>query len=292
MRRAAAALVPLADEHDELVITHGNGPQVGFLANESANDPCLSHPYPFDALVAQTQGLIGYWLVQALERAVPARRAACLLSRTVVDPDDPAFRNPTKFVGPIYSKADAERLAAARGWKISADGNSWRRVVPSPKPLDIPELGLIRLILLSGAIVICQGGGGVPVARTDAGYLEGVEAVVDKDLVSALLAERLQADALLLLTDVAAVEADYGTASAHPLGRIGVEEMRKFTFAAGSMGPKVDAACRFVERTGGRAAIGRLEDAAFLLSGRAGTLVVPEEAEATLDMARVEVARR
>jgi carbamate kinase len=278
VQRAAAALVPLADEHDELVITHGNGPQVGFLAIESANDPTLSRPYPFDALVAQTQGLIGYWLIQALERAIPARRAACLLTRTVVDPDDSAFDDPTKFVGPVYPRAQAEQLAAARGWKVRADGGSWRRVVPSPQPLDIPELGLIRLILLSGAVVICQGGGGVPVARTDAGHLEGVEAVVDKDLVSALLAERLEADALLLLTDVAAVEADYGTSSAHPLGCTSVEEMRKFTFATGSMGPKVEAACRFVERTGGRAAIGRLEDAALLLSGHAGTLVVPEEA--------------
>ncbi|MGP0031503.1 MAG: carbamate kinase [Acidimicrobiales bacterium] len=292
VRHAAEALAPLAHDHDELVITHGNGPQVGILAVESADDPSLSHPYPFDALVAQTQGLIGYWLIQALECAVPGRRVACLVSRTVVDPADPALADPSKFVGPVYSKTQADRLAAAHGWHVRPDGRNWRRVVPSPQPQGIAELDLIRLLLDSGATVICQGGGGVPVARDGRGRFHGVEAVVDKDTTSALLAEQLDADALLLLTDVAAVELDYGSADARPLRRAGVEQLRGIHFAAGSMGPKVAAACRFVERTGGLAAIGRLDDASSLLSGRAGTLVTPAEDRAVSEPTRAAGTRR
>jgi carbamate kinase len=272
VRRAAEALSPLGSDHD-LIVTHGNGPQVGVLAIESASDPSLSHPYPFDSLVAETQGLIGNWLLQAVERAIPVRRAVCLLTRTVVAVDDPAFQNPTKFVGPIYPEVVAKKLATERGWEVRRDGYTWRRVVPSPEPRDIVELEDIRLLLNRGGIVICAGGGGIPVVRDSDGSLRGVEAVVDKDLTAALLATAVGADALLLLTDVANVELDYGTPRARAIGSSSVADMREHSFAAGSMGPKVEAACRFVEHTGGEAAIGRLEDAALLLSGAVGTVI-------------------
>jgi carbamate kinase len=274
VRRAAEALAPLGNDHD-LIITHGNGPQVGVLAIESANDSSLSHPYPFDSLVAETQGLIGHWLLQAVERAIPARSAVCLLTRTVVDIDDPAFENPTKFVGPIYSEALAKQLATERGWEVRRDGDTWRRVVPSPEPKGIVELEYIRLLLNQGCIMVCAGGGGIPVVRGSDGSLRGAEAVVDKDLTAALLATELGADALLLLTDVANVELDYGTPRARAIGSASVADMRDHSFAAGSMGPKVTAACRFVEDSGGEAAIGRLQDAALLLSGAVGTVITP-----------------
>lgn len=272
--RAVTALAPLARDHD-LIITHGNGPQVGMLAIESARDPALSHPYPFDVLVAQTQGMIGYWLVQALDGAVPGKSAAGLLCRTVVHADDPAFANPAKFVGPVYDEARARQLAAERGWTIRQDGPAWRRVVPSPEPAELVELAMIRLLAGSGAIVVCAGGGGIPVVRDGAGALRGVEAVVDKDLTAALLARAVTAEALILLTDVDAVEEGYGTPQARPIRRATPPELRARSFAAGSMGPKVEASCRFVEATGGMAAIGRLSDAAALLDGKAGTVVTP-----------------
>ena len=195
---AVTALAPLAGQH-QLLITHGNGPQVGVLALESARDPALSHPYPFDVLGAQTQGMIGYWLVQALRGAVPGQPAGCLLSRTVVRADDPAFGDPTKFVGPVYDEARARQLAAERGWDVRQDGTAWRRVVPSPEPVELVELEMIKLLAGSGAIVVCAGGGGVPVVRDDTGALRGVEAVVDKDLTAALLARDMAADALVIL---------------------------------------------------------------------------------------------
>jgi carbamate kinase len=268
---AAAALKPLLHDH-HVVITHGNGPQVGQLAIESGGDPALSRPFPFDVLVAQTQGMIGYWLVQALQD-VASRPAACLVSRTIVRADDPAFADPAKFVGPVYDHDTALRLAAEHGWAVRQDGAAWRRVVPSPEPAGIAELDLIRLLIAQGTIVVCAGGGGIPVVPDGPGRLRGVEAVVDKDLTAALLAESLGADALLLLTDVSAVMDDYGTAQARPVRRATPAELQARTFPAGSMGPKVEAACRFVNATGGIAAIGRLDDAAELLDGTAGTLV-------------------
>jgi len=273
---AVTALAPLAGRH-QLFITHGNGPQVGVLALESARDPALSHPYPFDVLGAQTQGMIGYWLVQALHSAVPGQPAGCLISRTVVRADDPAFARPTKFVGPVYDEAQARKLAAERGWDVRQDGHAWRRVVPSPEPVELVELEMIKLLAGSGAIVVCAGGGGVPVVRDDAGALRGVEAVVDKDLTAALLARDLAADALVILTDVAAVEDGYGTPQARPIHRATPQELRARPFPAGSMGPKVEGACRFVEATGGMAAIGRLDDAEALLDGKAGTIVASAE---------------
>ena len=270
--KAALALAPLAQAH-ELVLTHGNGPQVGLLALENARDHGLHAPYPFDVLGAQTQGMIGYWLLQALQNALPGTRVACLVSRTVVSADDPAFGCPTKFVGPTYDEAAARALAAAHGWEVRQDGASWRRVVPSPEPLELLELPSVRVLLDSGAVVICFGGGGAPVVRDAAGTLHGAEAVVDKDLAGALLAQALDADALLLLTDIAAVQDGFGTPQARPLRRVTPAELRSRHFPAGSMGPKIEAVCRFVEATGKMAAIGQLGDAEALLRGEAGTVI-------------------
>jgi carbamate kinase len=274
VRRAVDALAPVAHDN-ELVITHGNGPQVGLLALESAKDPALTRPYPFDALGAETQGLIGYWLLQALENAVPRREVASLITQTLVSAADPAFADPTKFVGPVYTQPEAKRLAAERGWTVKPDGNSWRRVVASPTPQRVVETHLIRGLVSSGAIVVCAGGGGAPVVRNQRGELEGVEAVVDKDLTAALLAEALDADGLLLLTDVPAVQVNYGTPEARPISRATPAELRGRPFPAGSMGPKVDAVCRFVELTGHMAAIGALGDIEAILDGKAGTIVTP-----------------
>jgi carbamate kinase len=270
---AVDALTPVLRGHD-VVITHGNGPQVGVLALESASDPALSRPYPFDVLGAQTQGMIGYWLVQALQRAVPGKAAVCLICRTLVHPGDPAFDHPSKFVGPVYDKATAVRLAADHGWDVREDGQAWRRVVPSPEPAELVELGTIQLLMGQGVIVVCAGGGGIPVVDDGPGGLRGVEAVVDKDLTAALLARAVGADALLLLTDVDAVIDGYGTPQARPIRRVTAQELRARSFPAGSMGPKAEAACRFVEATGAIAAIGRLDQADALLDGTAGTTVV------------------
>jgi len=273
VRRAVAALAPLAVEH-ELVLTHGNGPQVGVLALQSASDPHLSTPYPFDVLGAQTQGMIGYLLDQELVNRLSGRRqVATLLTQIIVDAADPAFAHPEKFIGPVYDDEHAHRLAAERGWTVAADGRHWRRVVPSPEPRSIVELATIKLLVGAGVLVVCVGGGGIPVVVDREGRLRGVEAVVDKDRAAALLAEGLGADALLMLTDVDAVQVDYGTPMARSLDDVDAAALRGHAFAAGSMGPKVDAACRFAERTGGTAGIGALADAAAILRGERGTRV-------------------
>jgi carbamate kinase len=271
---AVQALAPLAAEH-ELVITHGNGPQVGLLALESAADPDLEMPYPLDVLGAQTQGMIGYWLLQALQNAMPGRQVAAVVNQTLVSAADPAFGAPTKFVGAVYDEATARQMSADRGWDVAPDGKYWRRVVPSPLPQRIVETRIVRLLLSSGAVVVCAGGGGVPVIRNDDGQLQGVEAVVDKDLATAVLAESLEADALLLLTDVPAVVRGFGTPNAEPIPRATPGALRRENFPSGSMGPKVEAVCRFVEVTGDMAAIGALSDAAVILAGKAGTIVTP-----------------
>ncbi|OIJ91455.1 carbamate kinase [Streptomyces colonosanans] len=274
VQAAVAALAPLAQRH-ELVITHGNGPQVGLLALESAADTSLTSPFPFDVLGAETQGMIGYWLLQALQNALPGRQVCALLNQTLVSTADPAFDHPTKFVGPVYQRKEAERLAAERGWTVRRDGDRWRRVVPSPRPQRVVETRLIRLLLASGAVAVCAGGGGVPVIRGEDGQLSGVEAVVDKDLTAAMLAQALDADALLLLTDVPHVMRDYGTPRAEAIRNATPQQLRAQEFPAGSMGPKVEAVCQFVELTGGMAAIGALTDAQALLDGTAGTIVTP-----------------
>jgi carbamate kinase len=269
------ALAPIAAEH-ELVITHGNGPQVGMLAMESARDPAISRPYAFDVLGAQTQGMIGYWLLQALQNALPGRQVTCLVSRTLVSRDDPAFGRPSKFVGPVYDEEQARALADSQHWDVRPDGARWRRVVPSPEPVALLDLPVIRTLADAGGIVICAGGGGIPVAADDGdggGALHGVEAVVDKDLTAALLARQLDADALLLLTDVAAVLDGYGTPQACPIYRAVPADLRARQFPAGSMGPKIEAACRFTEATGKMAAIGQLADAQALLARQAGTII-------------------
>lgn len=275
IRRATLPLARLATEH-ELVLTHGNGPQVGVLAIQSAADARLSQPYPFDALGAMTQGLIGYWLLQALGNELPGRRVAAVLNQTLVDAEDPAFLDPTKFVGEVYDEQTAHRLAQRHGWTVRPDGPGWRRVVPSPRPREIVESELIAELLQSPAVVVCAGGGGVPVVRDGEGRLHGVEAVVDKDLSAALLAHRLGADRLLVLTDVPAVMEGFGTGAQRPIGRTTPQRLRALDLPAGSMGPKVEAVCRFVEQSGSddvAAAIGNLEQAEELLHGSAGTYV-------------------
>ena len=260
-------------EGNEIIVTHGNGPQVGMLAIESANDPVLDHPFPFDVLGAQTQGMIGYWLVQALGNVLK-RRVVAVLTQTIVDTNDPAFVAPTKFVGRGYSKEEARRVGGGK-WALKQDGDLWRRVVASPEPMEVVELSTIRDLVTQGTIVVCAGGGGIPVARDKKGHLAGVEAFIDKDLAAALIARDVKADALLLLTDVPAVLADYGLSTQHPLDKVTVEELRAMSFPAGSMGPKVEAVCRFVKATGKHGSIGTFDDAPGLLDGSAGTTVVP-----------------
>jgi carbamate kinase len=271
---AVEALAPLARQH-ELVVTHGNGPQIGILAVESATDPRLSQPYPFDVLGAQTQGMIGYWLLQAFQNALPGRQVASLVNQTLVLAHDPALDNPTKFVGEVYPEEEARRLADAWGWTVRQDGSGWRRVVGSPHPQRVVETRQIRLLMASGALVVCAGGGGVPVIRDERGKLRGVEAVIDKDLTAAVLAEALEADVLLVLTDVPNVVRHFGTPEAEAISRITPGALRRVAFPSGSMGPKVDAVCRFVELTGDMAAIGRLEDAQAIMAGEAGTIITP-----------------
>ncbi|MEU9239642.1 carbamate kinase [Streptomyces shenzhenensis] len=274
--RVATALAALAHDH-ELVITHGNGPQIGLLAMESAADPALSAPYPLHLLGAQTQGLIGSLLACTLHNALPGRQVAGLVTHTLVRADDPAFGHPTKFVGQVYPRDVARSLARERGWDIAEDTGGWRRVVPSPKPERIVETDTIHALLGAGTLVICAGGGGVPVtADLDSGALTGVEAVIDKDLTAALLAEDLKADFLLILTDVPYVYEDFGTPRQRPLLDATPAELRRGGFPEGSMGPKTEAASRFVERTGALAAIGALDAAYEIVHGRSGTLVRPD----------------
>ncbi len=268
---AARALAALAHEH-ELVVTHGNGPQVGLLALQSAAYDAVT-PYPFDVLGAESEGMVGYMLEQALDNELPDREVAALLTQVVVDARDPAFAAPTKPIGPVYDEASAKRLERERAWAVHRDGKEWRRVVPSPEPEAIVELRTIATLVDLGVIVICAGGGGIPVVRDDAGMLHGVEAVIDKDLSAALLALELHADALLLLTDVDAIQLDYGTPAARPLRETTPRELAALDLPAGSMGPKALAARRFVERGGELASITSLESAAAALDGSAGTTV-------------------
>jgi carbamate kinase len=268
--RAVSALAEIAREH-ELIITHGNGPQVGLLAlqGDAYRD---ARPYPLDVLGAETEGMIGYMLEQGLINELAGRRVATLLTQVVVDPEEPAFQHPTKPIGPIYTRDEGERLATERGFAIAPDGESFRRVVPSPEPQRIVEIESIRILVEAGVIVVCVGGGGVPVAIDPAGALRGVEAVIDKDLAAALLARELAAEVLLLLTDVPNIELAWGTPDAHPLRAASPAELRGLGLATGSMGPKAEGAARFAE-SGGRAVIASLEAAAAALHGEAGTVV-------------------
>jgi carbamate kinase len=273
VRAAARALAPVAQAH-RLVISHGNGPQVGLLALQSAAYAGVD-PYPLDVLGAETEGMIGYLIEQELGNLVPFEVPfATILTMVEVDPEDPAFRHPTKPIGPGYPEAEAKRLAAAKGWTVGPDGGLWRRLVPSPHPRRIFEIRPVRWLLEKGTIVICAGGGGIPTmylpgTRT----LVGAEVVIDKDRAGALLASELAADVFVMATDAEAVYLDWGTPAARPLGRVTPHELQGHAFPEGSMGPKVEAACEFVRRTGGRAAIGALEQIAAMVEGTAGTQV-------------------
>ena len=275
VRSAAPALAAVAQEH-QLVLSHGNGPQVGLLALQAAAYTEVE-AYPLDILGAQTEGMIGYVLEQELGNAMPPEAPlATMLTMVQVDANDPAFDDPTKFVGPVYTQDQADALAAAKGWAFKRDGDSWRRVVASPEPKHIFEIRPIRWLLEHDVVLICAGGGGVPTTfLPDAEKtLVGVEAVIDKDFASELLAREVAADVFVMVTDVDAVYVDWGTPGQRALGRVAVDDLRKETFPAGSMGPKVEAACRFVEATGGRAAIGALTQIQQIVDGEAGTQVV------------------
>jgi len=274
VREAAQALARIVRAGHRLVITHGNGPQVGLLALQgAAYRP--EEAYPLDVLGAESGGMIGYIIEQELENALDHERAvATLLTQIVVDPEDPAFRKPSKFIGPVYTREEAEARGRLAGWTIAQDGDTWRRVVPSPAPQEIPDMRVIRLLLDQDVIVICGGGGGIPVLRRPDGSLIGIEAVIDKDAASALLARELGADALLLLTDVDAVYREFGTAEQAPIASLTPQQAFALDLPAGSMGPKMLAAAGFAAY-GGLTGIGRLDQATDILERRAGTCVVP-----------------
>jgi carbamate kinase len=275
VKTAAPALASVAGKH-QLVLSHGNGPQVGLLALQAAAFAEVE-PYPLDVLGAQTEGMIGYVLEQELGNLLPFEVPfATILTMVEVDPSDPAFGNPTKFVGPVYTKSEADQLAGEKGWAFKPDGDHWRRVVPSPEPRRIFEIRPIRWLLDKDVVVICAGGGGIPTMYLPGAdrILVGVEAVIDKDFATELLAREVGADVFVMATDVDGVYVGWGTPEQRRLERVTPSELRDLPFAAGSMGPKVEAAARFVETTGKRAAIGGLAEIEAILDGNAGTQVV------------------
>lgn len=271
--RAASERIAAVAEGNEIVVAHGNGPQVGLLALQAA--AYVDVPaYPLDVLGAQTEAMIGYVIEQELGNLLPPDQPlATILTMVEVDRDDPAFAHPTKPIGPVYPRDHAVVLAADAGWSIAPDGDGFRRVVPSPKPTRIFEIRPIRQLLENGTIVVCAGGGGIPTVFDERGDLHGVEAVVDKDATSAMLAEELDAELLVIATDVDAVYLDWGTPQQRKLEHATPDELEKLGLAEGSMGPKVEAAARFARATGRRAVIGSLDELGDLVSGRAGTVV-------------------
>lgn len=279
IRRAAAQLARVAVLHD-MVLTHGNGPQVGLLLLQSAAYKAVL-PYPLDVLGAETEGMIGYQLEQELANLLPELRSVVtLLTRTEVDENDPAFAHPTKPVGPMYTQEQAQQLATEKGWVLAADGDGFRRVVASPAPLRVLGIEPISWLLEKGALVIAAGGGGIPVVRSSGAAshrMRGIEAVIDKDLCANLIAKALHADCLVIATDVNAVYQDFGQPSQRAIGRTTPRALAQHSFAAGSMGPKVQAACGFVVSTGKRAVIGSLEEIEALLAGTAGTQIRADE---------------
>lgn len=272
--RRAALQIALVAPGNELVLTHGNGPQVGLLALQSAAYAAVQ-TYPLDVLGAQTDGMIGYLLEQELSNLLPERVVATLMTRIAVDLSDPAFTSPTKPIGPVYTQAESERIAAEQGWTMAPDGKAFRRVVPSPAPKSVLGLQPIRWLLAQGALVVAAGGGGIPVAADAQGHIQGVEAVIDKDACSSLLARDLGADCLVIATDVDAVYLDFGLPTQRAVGHVAPEALASVRFPAGSMGPKVEAACDFVRATGQRAVIGSLDRIEAMLRGEAGTQVSP-----------------
>ena len=268
---AAKTIARIAEDYN-VVLVHGNGPQVGLLALQNSAYTKVS-PYPLDVLGAESQGMIGYMLIQELKNLMPSRNVTALLTQVQVDPKDPAFANPTQFIGPVYEEAEARALAAEKQWSVKADGKFFRRVVPSPLPQRIVEGDAIETLIAQGHLIICTGGGGIPVTW-DGQCLTGIEAVIDKDMSAAYLARQIKADALLILTDADAVYLDWGKPTQHPLRVTSPDELAGVKFDAGSMGPKVEASCEFVKATGGMVGIGSLEDGLAILKGEAGTNIV------------------
>jgi carbamate kinase len=281
---AARALADIATEH-EVILTHGNGPQVGLLALQNEAFPDVP-PYPLDVLDAESEGMVGHMLELALRNELPERDVVSVLTEVVVATDDPAFLKPTKPIGPIYNDDQAQKLRLDRGWAMGRDDGGFRRLVPSPEPHAIAEIRSLRTLLNAGALVICAGGGSIPVALDGLGTMRGVEAVIDKDLTAALLARRLDADLLVMLTDVDAVHSDWHGPHDRSIVSAEVDELRAMSFDAGSMAPKVEAACRFAETTGNRAAIGALKDVARVVQGEAGTQVHAAVAEPAISATR------
>lgn len=270
VRAAARTIAPLAEEND-LVISHGNGPQVGLLALQAA---AVGQNTSLDVLGAETEGMLGYMIEQELGNLVPFERPfATMLTMVEVDPKDPAFLNPTKPIGPMYTEEEARRVAKERGWSMAQDGSGWRRVVPSPLPKRIFEIRPINWLLEHNTIVVCAGGGGIPTMYNADGSLSGADVVIDKDRASAVLAREVGADLFVMATDVPGVFADWGTSKHRLLRHTNPAELRALRFAGGSMGPKVEAAIAFVEETGGRASIGSLEEIEQIVAGNAGTIV-------------------
>ena len=274
--RAGRAIAEVARRHD-VIVTHGNGPQVGLLALQAAESE-TEFRRGLDILGAETEGMIGYLLEQELMNQMPGREIATVLTHVEVDSTDRAFRRPTKPIGPTYDEGRAVRFARERGWMMAEDEGGYRRVVPSPRPRAICQMRTIRRLAEARVLVICAGGGGIPVVRQAGGRLEGADAVIDKDATSALLAWSLGADALALLTDVEGVFRDYGTERAECLDQATPAELTRLGLSRGSMGPKAGAAVEFVQRTGRSAAIGSLERALEVVEGRSGTRIVPEAA--------------
>jgi len=273
VRIAAAALADLAQDH-QIIVAHGNGPQVGLMALQAASF-APENPWPLDVLGAETEGMIGYLIEQELMNALPRGiDCATLLTRVEVDRRDPAFDQPTKPIGPVYTAEEAGLVRAEHKWSMVSDASGGlRRVVPSPQPVAILGIAPIRLLVEAGICVICAGGGGIPVVRGPDEKMEGVEAVIDKDLTAALLAKALNADILLMLTDVDAVYRNWGEPDQTALGAITPDELDAMSFAAGSMGPKIHAACDFVRSGGTMAGIGRMTDASKIVNETVGTRV-------------------
>jgi len=272
IRIAAGQLAEIHKTH-QLIIAHGNGPQVGLLALMDAAYTAVD-PYPLDVLGAETVGMIGYMIEQELGNIIPLDdHIVTVLTQVLVDPDDPAFDKPSKPVGPIYDRIQAKKLRIEKGWSMAADGEYFRRVVPSPSPQRIIELSAIRLLVDNGVVVICAGGGGIPTAHDENEKLYGIEAVIDKDLAAALLSKELDAEMFVMLTDVSRVYADFGTRQQRPILAAHPDALQAMDFAEGSMGPKIRGACEFVRETGHKSAIGQLSDLVQIMKGEAGTLV-------------------
>ncbi|PST88162.1 carbamate kinase [Photobacterium sp. NCIMB 13483] len=271
---AAKTIAAIAQQYN-VVLVHGNGPQVGLLALQGLEYKKVM-PYPLDVLGSETQGMIGYILMQELKNLLPEQDVSCMLTQMLVDPQDPAFADPTKPIGPVYQEAEARELAEKFQWTVKADGQYYRRVVPSPQPIGIVECDAIETLIKRDHLVICTGGGGIPVKREN-NKLVGVEAVIDKDMSAAYLAKQLNADALLILTDADAVYLDWGKATQKAISSATPRALSQYSFDAGSMGPKIEASCEFIKQGGKLVGIGALHDGLEILKGLAGTNIIADK---------------